>query len=86
MISYVDDFRICGRDTAIKEVYQAMFAAWSITSCDGTRFLGLDVSYDRSDGRLMFSMSTYIQQTIPLNVSPWRTSRKVSRIAILLGV
>jgi hypothetical protein len=64
LISYVDDFRIGGTDTAIKEVYQAMFAAWGITSCDGTRFLGLDVSYDRPDGRLKFSMSTYIQQTI----------------------
>ncbi len=62
LISYVHDFRIGGTDAAIKEVYQAMSTAWGITSCDGTDLMSF--SYDRLDGRLMFSMSTYIQQTI----------------------
>ena len=64
LISYVDDFRIGGPDSAIQEVYDAMFKEWGITSCSGNRFLGLDVTYDRTEGRLVFSMQTYLRQTI----------------------
>ena len=64
LISYVDDFRIGGPDFAIQEVYDAMFKEWGITSCSGNRFLGLDVTYDRAEGRLVFSMQTYLRQTI----------------------
>jgi hypothetical protein len=44
LISYVDDFRIGGSEAVIQAVYQAMLKEWGITSCDGTRFFGLDVS------------------------------------------
>jgi hypothetical protein len=64
LISYVDDFRIGGSETVVQAVYEAMFKEWGITSCDGTRFLGLDVAYDRQVGKLTFSMGTYIKQAI----------------------
>jgi hypothetical protein len=64
LISYVDDFRIGGSDEVVQGVYEAMFKEWGITSCDGTRFLGLDVAHDRQAGKLTFSMGTYIKQAI----------------------
>jgi hypothetical protein len=51
-------------ETVVQAVYEAMFKEWGITSCDGTRFLGLDVAYDRQVGKLTFSMGTYIKQAI----------------------
>jgi hypothetical protein len=64
LISYVDDFRIGGSEAVVQAVYEAMFKEWGITSCDGTRFLGLDVAHDRQAGKLTFSMGTYIKQAI----------------------
>ena len=43
-----------GSEAVIQAVYQAMFKEWGITSCDGTRFLGLDFSFDREIGKLTF--------------------------------
>jgi hypothetical protein len=54
VISYVDDFRIGGSEEVVQAVYEAMFKEWGITSCDGTRFLGLDVAHDRPAGKLTF--------------------------------
>ncbi len=45
-------------------MYEATFKEWGIASCDETRFLGLDVAYDRQVGKLTFSMGTYIKQAI----------------------
>ena len=64
LISYVDDFRIGGSEAVVQTVYEAMFKEWGITSCDGTRFLGLDVAHDRQAGKLTFSIGTYIKQAI----------------------
>ena len=64
MIVHVDDFRLGGTKKVLDALYIKLFETWKVTTCSGTRFLGMDVEYKQSEGWLKLSMTTYIAETI----------------------
>ncbi len=63
LIVHVDDMRCAGTPEALSTIHAALSLRFNITTGDGTRFLGMDASYDLSAGVLLFGMATYIQST-----------------------
>ena len=64
IILHCDDLRVGATPTVLKEIKDALFKEYAITSADGTRFLGMDVHYDLPKGVLTFSMGTYIKSVV----------------------
>jgi hypothetical protein len=64
LIVHVDDMRCSGTPAALSFVHNALLARFKITTGDGTRFLGMDTSYELSTGVLTMGMATYIQSTM----------------------
>jgi hypothetical protein len=64
LIVHVDDMRCSGTPSALAYVHNALLHRFKITTGDGTRFLGMDTSYDLSAGVLTMGMATYIQSTM----------------------
>ena len=64
LIVHVDDMRCSGTPAALSFVHEALLTRFKITTGDGTRFLGMDTSYDLSTGVLTMGMATYIQSTM----------------------
>ena len=64
IILHCDDLRVGATPTVLKQIKDALFSEYAITSADGTRFLGMDVHYDLPKGVLTFSMGTYIKSTV----------------------
>ncbi len=64
LIVHVDDMRCSGTPAALAFVHNALLHRFKITSGDGTRFLGMDTSYDLSTGVLTMGMAIYVQSTM----------------------
>jgi hypothetical protein len=64
LIVHVDDMRCAGTPEALAEVHAALLQRFRITTGDGTRFLGMDTTYDLTTGVLSMGMTTYIQSTM----------------------
>ena len=64
LICHVDDSRIGAPPAILEELYQALFVEFQVTVADGTRFLGMDMEYDKLRGVLKLHMQTYIQETV----------------------
>jgi hypothetical protein len=63
-IVHVDDMRVSASPNVLKTIHFALFEHFRITTGDGFRFLGMDVTYDREMGILKMGMHTYIQSTL----------------------
>jgi hypothetical protein len=48
----------------LKEIYTALYDEFKVTVADGSRFLGMDVVYDRPNGVLTLHMETYVRETV----------------------
>jgi hypothetical protein len=59
-----DHFTLRRPPAVLKEIKDALFKEYAITSADGARFLGMDVHYDLPKDVLTFSMGTYIKSTL----------------------
>jgi hypothetical protein len=44
--------------------YTALFDEFQVTTCDGTRFLGMDTEYDRNAGFTKLQMETYVKEMV----------------------
>lgn len=64
IISHVDDSRVGAAPTILAEIYDALFAEFAVTICDGNRFLGMDVEYDCQAGYAKLHMQTYINEMV----------------------
>jgi hypothetical protein len=64
LIVHVYDMRCSGTPAALSFVHNALLTRFKITTGDGTRFLGMDTSYELSTGVLTMGMTTYIQSTM----------------------
>jgi hypothetical protein len=64
IIVHVDDMRVSALPDVLLQLHTALFHRFKITTSDGSRFLGMDVTYDRPQGLLKMSMQTYIQSTM----------------------
>jgi hypothetical protein len=63
IILFCDDLRVAGPAKIVSEIHAALFAEYQITTSDGTRFLGMDTTYDLKRGYLKLHMATYIEST-----------------------
>jgi hypothetical protein len=64
IIVHVDDMRVSASPDVLTTLHFALFERFRITTGDGSRFLGMDVTYDRDAGILRMGMQTYIQSTL----------------------
>jgi hypothetical protein len=64
LIVHVDDMRCAGTPEALQSIHDALLRRFQITTGDGTRFLGMDTTYDLPTGFLTMGMGTYIQATM----------------------
>lgn len=64
IISHVDDSRVGATPPILKEIFEALYDEFAVTVCDGGRFLGMDVDYDRSAGFAKLHMTTYIKEMV----------------------
>ena len=64
IITHVDDSRVGAAPAVLQEIYDALFQEFQITVADGSRFLGMDVEYDRDAGFLKLHMKTYLEETV----------------------
>jgi hypothetical protein len=56
IIVHVDDMRVAADPDTLTTLHFALFERFQITTSDGTRFLGMDVDYNRELGILKMSM------------------------------
>jgi hypothetical protein len=56
--------RCAGNPEALQSIHDALFHRFNITTGDGTRFLGMDTTYDLAAGVLTMGMTTYIETTM----------------------
>jgi hypothetical protein len=63
IILFCDDLRVAGSAKTVSEIQAALYAEYKITTSDGTRFLGMDTTYDMKRGYLKLHMATYIEST-----------------------
>ena len=63
VILFCDDLRVAARLPVLKEIHDALFQKFAITTSDGTRFLGMDTVYNLKAGYLKIHMETYILAT-----------------------
>jgi hypothetical protein len=64
IIVHVDDMCVSASPEVLLLIHKALFDRFKITTSDGSRFLGMDVFYDRSQDLLTMGMKTYIQSTL----------------------
>jgi hypothetical protein len=64
LICHVDDSRIGAAPAILKEIYAALHKEFAVTTCSGSRFLGMDVIHDRTAGFLKLHMQTYISEMV----------------------
>ncbi len=64
LILYCDDLRIGASEIVLESLKTAFFAKFEITTAPGNRFLGMDTVYQRDQGYLKLSMTTYIETTM----------------------
>jgi hypothetical protein len=69
IIVHVDDMRVSATPAVLTAIHTALFDRFKITTSDGSRFLGMDVVYNREEGFLTMGMPTYIQATLDRFVS-----------------
>jgi hypothetical protein len=60
IIVHVDDMRVPAPSDVLTQIHTALFDWFKITTSDGSRFLGMDITYDRTQGLLKMGMHTYI--------------------------
>jgi hypothetical protein len=63
IILFCDDLRVAGQPSTVSGIKEALFKEFQITTSDGTRFLGMDTTYDMESGFLKMHMETYIVST-----------------------
>jgi hypothetical protein len=63
VILFCDDLRVAAKLPVLREIHDALFAKFAITTSDGTRFLGMDTVYNWKEGYLKIHMETYIIAT-----------------------
>jgi hypothetical protein len=56
--------RVSALPDVLTQIHQALFDRFKIPTSDGSRFLGMGVAYDRTQGMLQMGMKTYIQSTM----------------------
>ncbi len=64
LILYCDDLRIGASKSVLESLQAAFFAKFEITTAPGDRFLGMDTVYQRDQGYMKLSMTTYIETTV----------------------
>jgi hypothetical protein len=64
IIVHVDDMRCAAPPDVLLTIHQALFDRFKITTGDGARFLGMDMTHDRDKGILTMGMRTYIEATL----------------------
>ena len=64
LILYCDDLRIGASAAVLQSLQEAFFAKFGITTAPGNRFLGMDTEYQRDQGYMKLSMTTYIDTTV----------------------
>jgi hypothetical protein len=64
IIVHVDDMRVTAQPDVLQQIHAALYGHFQITTSDGSRFLGMDSTYDLSTGVLTMGMTTYIQLTL----------------------
>ena len=64
LILYCDDLRIGASKVVLESLQAAFFEKFEITTAPGNRFLGMDSAYNRDEGYLKLSMTTYIESTV----------------------
>jgi hypothetical protein len=63
VILFCDDLRVAATMPVLKTIHDALFQKFAITTSDGTRFLGMDTTYNIKEGFLKIHMETYILST-----------------------
>jgi hypothetical protein len=48
IIVHLDDMRVSAPPAVLAQIHKALYDRFKITTSDGSRFLGMDVSYDRN--------------------------------------
>jgi hypothetical protein len=61
IILFCDDLRVAAVPHVLSQIHSALYEKFQITTSDGTRFLGMDTTYDLERGCLKIHMETYIQ-------------------------
>ena len=51
-VSRLRVMRLIGEPDVLKEIYTALYDEFKVTVADGSRFVGMDVVYDRPNGVL----------------------------------
>ncbi len=64
LVLYCDDLMIGASKIVLESLQAAFFAKFEITTAPGNRFLGMDTVYQRDQGYLKLSMTTYIETTV----------------------
>jgi hypothetical protein len=63
LILHVDDMRVAAEPAILESIRMLLFRKFEITTSDSGRFLGMDTSYDLTQGILRMQMTTYINET-----------------------
>ncbi len=64
IIVHVDNIRCAASPDVLLTIHQALYDRFKITIGDGTRFLGMNMTYNCNDGLLTMGMCTYIESTL----------------------
>jgi hypothetical protein len=64
IIVHVDDMRCAALPDVLHTIHQALYERFQITTGDGSRFLGMDMTHDSKEGMLTMGMCTYIEATL----------------------
>jgi hypothetical protein len=64
IIVHVDDMRCAALPDVLHTIHQALYERFQITTGDGSRFLGMDMTHDNKEGVLTMGMCTYIEATL----------------------
>jgi hypothetical protein len=63
LILHVDDMRVAADPAVLATIHQLLFQKFEITTSDSGRFLGMDTTYNMSEGIMKMQMTTYINET-----------------------
>jgi hypothetical protein len=63
LILHVDDVRVAAEPAVLASIHQLLFQKFEITTSDSGRFLGMDTTYNMSEGIMRMQMTTYINET-----------------------
>jgi hypothetical protein len=64
LILYCDDLRIGASPAVLESIHASLVAKFEVTTAPGTRFLGMETTYDFEAGTLKLSMQSYIDTTV----------------------